>query len=48
MYQAPKSINSLHQHIDIFSLIVHIIKHIENNEEKIAILNIKLNNFNQN
>ena len=34
MYQAPKSINSLYQHIDIFSLTVHIIKHIENNEEK--------------
>ena len=32
MYQAPKSINSLHQHIDIFSLIVHIIKHIEISE----------------
>ena len=32
MYQAPKVINKLYQHIDLFSLTVHIIKHIENSE----------------
>ena len=48
MYEAPKKYQEFVSTYWLFSLTVHIIKHIKNSEGEFLILNIKLNSFNQN